>query len=68
MRTNLEIAAELIAADVRNLNNIEEYCGSPDFTEQDYLDRRELELMISKLQTIYHRREDRRRKEWNADC
>ncbi len=64
MRTNLEIAAELIAADIRNLNNIEEYCGEPDFTEQDTLDRTMLSSIVGDLLEILHRRQDRQRREW----
>ena len=64
MRTNLEIAAELIAADVRNLNNIEEYCGKPDFTEQDAIDRAILSSIVGDLLEILHRRQERQRIEW----
>ena len=64
MRTNLEIAAELIATDIRNLNNIEEYCGYPDFTEQDAIDRAILSSIVDDLLEILHRRQDHQRKEW----
>lgn len=64
MKTNLEIAAELIAADIRNLNNIEEYCGEPDFTEQDAIDRAMLSSIVGDLLEILHRRQDRQRREW----
>ena len=61
MRTNLEIAAELIFAEVRNLNNIKEYCGYPEYTEEDEIDRKTLEAMVNTLLSIVH---ERQRKEW----
>ena len=64
MRTNLEIAAELIAADIRNLNNIEEYCGYPDFTEEDAKDRETLSSMVDGLLAILHRRLAKQQQEW----
>ncbi len=57
MKTNLEIAAELIAADVRNLNDIKEYCGYPDYTEEDEIDRKTLEAMVNTLLNIIHERQ-----------
>ncbi len=57
MRTNLEIAAELIFAEVRNLSNIKEYCGYPDYTEEDEIDRKTLEAMVSALLDIIHKRQ-----------
>lgn len=57
MRTNLEIAAELIAADVRNLNNIKEYCGYPDYTEEDEIDKKNLEAMVNTLLNIIRERQ-----------
>lgn len=64
MRTNLEIAAELIAADVRNLNNIEEYCGYPDFNRLDAIERDKLSKMVNDLLIIIYRRQERQRIEW----
>lgn len=64
MRTNLEIAAELIAADVRNLNDIEEYCGEPEFDRQMYFDRKRLNEIVEELLGIIHRRQERQRTEW----
>ena len=55
----LEIAAELIAADIRNLNDIEEYSGEPDFTEQDAIDRAVLTAIVGDLLDILHRRQTR---------
>ena len=57
MRTNLEIAAELIFAEVRNLNNIKEYCGYPDYTEEDEIDRKTLEAMVNTLLSIIYERQ-----------
>lgn len=59
MRTNLELAAELIAADIRNLNDIEEYCGEPEFDRQMYFDRKRLSEMVEELLGIIHRRQER---------
>lgn len=64
MKTNLEIAAELIAADVRNLNCIEEYCGYPDFNRLDAIERDKLSKMVNELLIIAHRRQERQRQEW----
>ena len=57
MRTNLEIAAELIAAEVRNLNALKECCGYPDYTEEDEIDRKTLEAMATLLQNIIYERQ-----------
>ena len=54
MRTNLEVAAELIAAEVRNLNALKEYCGYPEYTEEDEIDRKTLETMVDTLLRIIH--------------
>ena len=54
---NLEIAAELISAEVRNLNDIKEYCGYPDYTEEDEIDRKTLEVMVKTLLSIIHERQ-----------
>lgn len=62
MRTNLEIAAELIAADVRNLDALEEYCGEPEFDRQDYFDKKRLNEMVEELLGILHRRQDKWRR------
>ncbi len=64
MRTNLEIATELIAADVRNLNDIEEFCGYPDFNRLDAIERDKLSKMVNELLIIIHRRQKRQRIEW----
>ena len=64
MRTNLEIAAEFIAADVRNLNDIEKYCGYPDFNRLDAIERDKLSKMVNDLLIIIHRRQERQRIEW----
>lgn len=64
MRTNLEIAVELIAADVRNLNNIEEYCGYPDFNQLDAIERDKLSKIVDELLSIIYRRQNRQRIEW----
>ena len=64
MKTNLEIAVKLIAADVRNLNDLEKYCGYPDFNRLDAIERDKLSKMVNDLLTIIHRRQERQRIEW----
>ena len=59
MRTNLEIAAELIAADIRNLNDLEKYCGYPEFSRVDYYDRNILQIILEKILSIEHERQRR---------
>lgn len=57
MKTNLERAAELIAADIRNLNDIEKYCGYPEFSREDYYDRNTLQIILEKILSIEHERQ-----------
>ena len=59
MRTNLEIAAELIAAEISNLNNLEKYCGYPEFSRVDYYDRNILQIILEKILSIEHERQRR---------
>lgn len=57
MRTNLENAAEFIAAEIRHLNDIEEYCGYPEFSRVDYYDRNILQIILEKILSIEHERQ-----------
>ena len=58
------MAIEFLYADIRNLRDLEDYVGYPEFTERDALDRREEERILDTLQRIYHMRQQR----WKKLC
>ena len=64
MKPAIEMAIEFLYADIRNLRDLEDYVGYPEFTERDALDRREEERILDTLQRIYHARQHR----WEKLC
>ena len=67
MKTNLELAAELIAAEVNRLNNLKEHCSYPKFNRLDEIEYDKLFQMVYELSIIIHRRQERQKQEEKND-